>query len=412
MNLFSSIEKVFKMKVMLITDSYPPEIRSAAQLMKELAEELVDRGHMVSVLTTWPLYNIAEKQELDSIQATAIENGVNVQRIKTLRHHNVNYVFRGIAQILMPFYFKREMKKYFIPIPDVVVIYSPPLTLSKVGIFLKKKYGVKMILNVQDLFPQNAIDLGVLNNKVIIKYFEKMEKEAYCNSDLIAVHSEGNGKFLSQEKGVSEDKVAILHNWIDTSAFENYKKHDFRKEFCIEKKFVFLFAGVIGPSQYLDLVIDIAKEVQDQKDICFLFVGDGAEKNRLLQKSENLENILFKPFVSSDLYPALISSVDVGLVCLSPANKTPVVPGKILGYMAGALPVLAFLHEASDGHKIIKDSRSGISVFSGNYNESLKALLDFYSCKDLLSSYGQNGVEYVNKNFEKKICVSNLERFF
>ena len=94
---------------MLITDSYPPEIRSAAQLMKELAEELVDRGHMVSVLTTWPLYNIAEKQELDSIQATAIENGVNVQRIKTLRHHNVNYIFRGIAQILMPFYFKREI---------------------------------------------------------------------------------------------------------------------------------------------------------------------------------------------------------------------------------------------------------------------------------------------------------------
>ena len=178
------------MELMLITDSYPPEVRSAAQLMKELAEELVFRGHKVTVLTTWPLYNIAENEKLDHVEPTSIENGVNVQRIKTLRHHNVNYIFRGIAQILMPYYFKKEIRKYSIPIPDVVVIYSPPLTLSKVGVFLKKKYGVKMILNVQDIFPQNAIDLGVLNNKVLVKFFENMEKKAYRYSDSIAVHSE------------------------------------------------------------------------------------------------------------------------------------------------------------------------------------------------------------------------------
>tara|TARA_B100000686_G_scaffold74155_3_gene80178 strand:- start:56073 stop:57266 length:1194 start_codon:yes stop_codon:yes gene_type:complete len=397
---------------MLITDSYPPEIRSAAQLMKELAEELVERGHVVTVLTTWPQYNIAKNQNLDLIKPFSVENGVKVRRIKTLRHHNVNYIFRGISQILMPFYFKKEIRKHSIPIPDVVVIYSPPLTLSKVGIFLKKKYGAKLILNVQDLFPQNAIDLGVLKNELLVKYFEKMENNAYFFSDSIAVHSEGNRRYLIDQKKVSKDKVDILHNWIDTSAFVDQEKYDFRKEFSLENKFVFLFAGVIGPSQYLDLIIDIANDVQDKKDIRFLFVGDGAEKNRLIEKSSNLENILFKPFVSSDLYPALVSSVDVGLVCLSPANKTPVVPGKILGYMAGALPVIAFLHEESDGHKVIKESKSGISVLSGNYEKALEALLEIYNRKDLLSSYGQNGLEYVNKNFEKKICVSNLERLF
>tara|TARA_Y100001960_G_scaffold265166_1_gene288072 strand:- start:103 stop:1296 length:1194 start_codon:yes stop_codon:yes gene_type:complete len=397
---------------MLITDSYPPEIRSAAQLMKELAEELVERGHVVTVLTTWPQYNIAKNQNLDLIKPFSVENGVKVRRIKTLRHHNVNYIFRGISQILMPFYFKKEIRKHSIPIPDVVVIYSPPLTLSKVGIFLKKKYGAKLILNVQDLFPQNAIDLGVLKNELLVKYFEKMENNAYFFSDSIAVHSEGNRRYLIDQKKVSKDKVDILHNWIDTSAFVDQEKYDFRKEFSLENKFVFLFAGVIGPSQYLDLIIDIANDVQDKKDIRFLYVGDGAEKNRLIEKSSNLENILFKPFVSSDLYPALVSSVDVGLVCLSPANKTPVVPGKILGYMAGALPVIAFLHEESDGHKVIKESKSGISVLSGNYEKALEALLEIYNRKDLLSSYGQNGLEYVNKNFEKKICVSNLERLF
>ncbi len=400
------------MNVMLITDSYPPEIRSAAQLMKELAEELVERGHVVTVLTTWPQYNIAKNQNLDLIKPFSVENGVKVRRIKTLRHHNVNYIFRGISQILMPFYFKKEIRKHSIPIPDVVVIYSPPLTLSKVGIFLKKKYGAKLILNVQDLFPQNAIDLGVLKNELLVKYFEKMENNAYFFSDSIAVHSEGNRRYLIDQKKVSKDKVDILHNWIDTSAFVDQEKYDFRKEFSLENKFVFLFAGVIGPSQYLDLIIDIANDVQDKKDIRFLYVGDGAEKNRLIEKSSNLENILFKPFVSSDLYPALVSSVDVGLVCLSPANKTPVVPGKILGYMAGALPVIAFLHEESDGHKVIKESKSGISVLSGNYEKALEALLEIYNRKDLLSSYGQNGLEYVNKNFEKKICVSNLERLF
>lgn len=278
---------------------------------------------------------------------------------------------------------------------------------------VKKKYGAKLVLNIQDIFPQNAIDLGVIKNPLLIKFFERMEIKAYRSADRIAVHSESNKRFLTDRKGIPSNKIYILHNWVDIKQFINVNgSGSYREKYGLNDKFILLFAGVIGPPQYLDLLINVAKEVKEMPDITFLFVGDGMEKDRLMKMVEEckLKNVIFKPFVSKEEYPGLVKDVNVGLVCLSSKNKTPVIPSKILGYMAASVPVVAFLNRESDGHSLIKDAGCGYSAVSDDFKRAPGIILKIYKERDKLMQYGENGFKYVSAHFDKSICISKLEK--
>ena len=126
----------------------------------------------------------------------------------------------------------------------------------------------------------------------------------------------------------------------------------------------------------------------------------------------SLENVIFKPFVSKDEYPELVKDADVGLVCLSSMNKTPVVPGKILGYMAASIPVVAFLNKESDGHQIIKDADCGYSEISDNVEKTVETIKKIYNERNRLKEYGENGFSYVKENFERNACINRLEEIF
>ncbi len=397
------------MNILLITDSYPPEIRSASHLMQELAEGLRDRGFAISVATSYPQYNLTEEQKKRNYPEYVQENGINVIRIKTPPHHKVNFIIRGISQLIMPYIFERKIKNY-ISKADVIIVYSPPLTLAFLAGKLKKIYNAKFILNVQDIFPQNAIDLGILKNPFLINFFQMVEKKAYKQADLIFVHSEGNSEFLKRKHKSLAHKFLVLHNWINIKEFESANKtNHFRKLYNLENKFIILFAGVLGPSQGLDFVIELAERLRDLDDVIFLFVGDGMERQKLegLVRDKNLSNVIFKPLVSKEEYPYLVKECDVGLVSLTSKNRTPVVPSKILGYMAAGVPVLAFLNKESDGHRIIEEAKCGYSCEHGNIKKAENLIRKLYNYPKR-SQLGMNGFEYVKKNFNRDICIDKL----
>ena len=404
------------MKILLVTDSYPPEIRSASHLMLELALELNHRGHQVTVITTWPEYNLDQDEDKKTFDEIEVEDGITVIRVKTLPHHNVNYIVRGLSQLIMPFQFLMKLRKHKIK-PEAVVVYSPPLPLALVGSWLRRK-GIRNLLNVQDLFPQNAIDLGILTSSLQIKFFKALEHYAYRTADIVTVHSEGNRKMVLEKNPEIGSKLQLLHNWVDIdhhSADANHSERiptDFRKKWNIKQKHIAVFAGVMGPSQYLELILDIAERMQDQTDLLFLLVGDGKEKEKLQQiaKEKKLQNVQFEGFISRDVYPDLLNICSIGLVCLSPQNKTPVVPGKILGHMAASIPVAAFLHEASDGHALIKESGCGISASSADIESSEQALRQLMQNTEKFSAIGASGKSYAIQHFSKDICVSQLEK--
>ena len=403
------------MNILIVVDVYPPEISSAGHLMEELAGGLTKRGHRVTVITSYPQYYLNSGVKNESFKTFSIENNIEVIRVKTLPLHKVNFIVRGISQLLLPYLFFRKIKKFVKRKIDVVIVYSPPLPLGLVGSKVKNCYGSKFILNVQDIFPQNAIDLGILKNKLLIKFFELIEKKVYQSADRITFHSEGGRRFLIEKRKISPEKVVTLPNWIDPTPYQNLTKDiSFRKQYGLERKLVFLFAGIMGPAQGLDFLIKVAREVSDIKDIVFLLVGDGMEKEKIqkMVREHSLTNIIIKPFVPKEDYPYLLKDVDVGVVCLSPRNKTPFIPGKFMGYLAAGLPIVAFLNKESDGFSLIKEVNCGYAVSSDNLEGAVEIVRKMYKGREQFEQIGKNGFNYLLNNFTIDICIERFEKLF
>ena len=397
------------MNVLLITDSYPPEIRSAAELMHELAIELAMRGHNVTVVTSYPRYNLSDKARTQTFEQVVLEDTIRVIRVKNPPHHNVGKVRRGLAELLLRRVLWRTVRNLVSAPVDSVLVYSPPLPLAWVGARAKRAYGARFVLNAQDLFPQNAIDLGILRSRLLIRFFAGMERRAYRAADAVVVHSDGNREFLTNEKAVPEDKVSVIHNWIDVDRFRA-AQGKYRSRYGLDGRFVILFAGVMGPSQGLSLVIEAARRLRHVSELVFLLVGDGGERETLqaAAKEHKLTNVMFQPFVSADEYPELVGSADVGLVCLSASNHTPVVPAKILGYMAAGIPVIAALQKSSDAHRLIAESNCGLSTVSDDPDNLVRMVEAIMRSPDRVA-LGSNGRRYAINHYSKRVCVDRLE---
>ncbi|NCO15427.1 MAG: hypothetical protein COZ30_00605 [Candidatus Nealsonbacteria bacterium CG_4_10_14_3_um_filter_36_16] len=403
------------MKILIVADVYPPEVSSAANLMQELAQGLKKRGHQITVVTSYPRYYLTEAFKEKKFQIFSDEEGINVIRIKVLPHHKVNFIIRGISQLTLPFLFFAKIKKFIKEI-EAVIVYSPPLPLALVGGMIKRHYGVKFILNIQDIFPQNAIDLGILKgwkHKPAIWIFEAIEKKVYKDADKITFHSEGGKKFLIKKKNILPEKIITLHNWIDITPYQNLTKNiSFRKQYGLEGKFIFLFAGIMGPAQGLEFLVEVASQIIDLKDVIFLLVGDGTEKEKIENKIKEygLKNIIIKPLVPKEDYPYLVKDANVGLVCLSFNNKTPFLPGKFLGYMAAAKPILVFLNKESDGFTLIQEAGCGYAVRSDNVEGAAQLVRKMYVERDSLSQFGKNGFIYAKQNFSLDVCLKKIEK--
>jgi colanic acid biosynthesis glycosyl transferase WcaI len=394
------------MKVLLLTDSYPPEIRSAAILMQELAQGLAARGHKVWVCTLQPRYNLAAGLRYGKPPP---EKNVRILRVNSLPVHNTPLWLRGLGELTLPWLFFARSAAFVNP--DVVAIYSPPLTLGLAGAAFKSVRHAGMVLNVQDLFPQHAIDAGVLKCPFIISFYRRLENFLYRAAHTIAVHSPGNRNFLMEQRQVPPEKIAVIPNWVDPTLPQRCPPLNFKKNWHLEHKFVLLFGGVLGPTQGLELVIAAADRLRHHHDLVFLLVGDGAARRRLEQevKQKRLSNVWFRPFLDPAQYQALLAEVDVCFLTLSPAVKTPVVPSKLLGYMAAGKPYVAALNAESDAVAITLDSGAGLVVPAGDPQSFSQAVLTLYRDKTLAQRMGRRGRDYVQTHFSKKNCLDRYE---
>ena len=402
------------MNILLISDAYPPEVRSASRLMFEFAEAMNYRGHQVTVLTAYPEYNLAEGSR-QNFKTVEYEGGIKVIRIRTMKIHLVGFLQRGIGVLTLPFYFEKAGKCYVDQDIGIVLVYSPPLPLAIAGYRLARHFGARIVLNVQDLFPQNAIDLGAMTNPAIIRFFEWIEAYAYRKADFVTVHSSGNLKILNEGKHVPAYKTAVVHNWVNIADTESEKRSgdDFRQAFGLEGKFIILFGGVMGPAQGLDVVIPAARDLRDT-NICFLLVGDGTEKRRLqyLATKHGLNNIVFKPFVELHVYESLMQCADVGLVTLNQDMKTPVVPGKLVSFLSKQIPVIASLNKESDGRQIVQKGKCGLVSDAGD-GETLAQNLRFMIANPAtVREMGEAGYAYVKATMNRGRIMDQYEQIF
>lgn len=400
------------MDILVVTDQYPPEIRGISVMIQELAENLALRGHSVTVVTSYPRPRLISDKTKNALSDFVVEKGVRIFRAKSFHYKMTPYWIRGIGELLLPYIFLTNIRRFLHEGVDVVVVYTPPLSLTIFGRIIKRIFRAKFVLNVYDIFPQNAIDLKILQNPILVKFFERVERQSYRAADRVRVYSNSNATCLIQ-RGVPPSKVTTIYNWIDLSPYHRAKATGrYRREYGLEGKFVFLFAGIVGPAQGLDFVILVAEQIRSIPGIQFVLVGDGREKGRLVRivKERGLDNIKFYPFVSMEDYPFLVKDIDVGLACLSCKNTTPVFPGKLLGFMASAVPIVAFLNQESDGHQLIREARCGYSLVSDDYKKAADLVRKLFQERERLPLLGRNGLEYARTHFSKEACIDKMEK--
>jgi glycosyltransferase involved in cell wall biosynthesis len=384
------------MDVLILTDSFPPEIKSSANLLFELSEDLAESGHRVTVVTGFPKH-----------YTNNIDQRYKGRLFLSERMSKV----RGLDQFLLSLIF--ALGGIFSGKQDIILAYSPPLPLGISAFLAGKIKKIPFIFNVQDIFPQSVIDLGLLKSKVLIKISELMEKFIYKKASYITVHSEGNRDNIIS-KNINPEKILTIYNWVDTDLIrptEN-RNNDFRNNNNLNGKFIISFAGVMGFAQGLDVVINCAELLKSYKDILFLLIGDGIKKNGLMEKARNMQlnNIKFLPPQPKEIYPSILYASDICLVTLDKNVLTPAVPAKLLSIMASGRPVVACMNLKGDAPKIIESAKCGYCVEADDAMGLSKVILKLYNNPMLRDEFGQNGRKYAVKHFSRNSCTEKYEK--
>lgn len=402
------------MHIALLTAYFPPETGSAPHLFFDLGTSFLAKGHRVSVVTGFPSYHAQGDLSRYEGRRWLVEEfgGMQVVRVRVPEVARNTPIGRGLWQLACAAGFTAGAMK--LDRPDVSVVYSPPLPIGLAAVALRRMRGTAFVLNVQDLFPQSAIDLGILHNRTLVRIFESLERYLYRTADGVSVHSEGNRRHVVTHGG-RETTTVVMSNTVDTDQIRpGPRMNTLRQELGLDGKFVASFGGIMGFSQDLDIILDAADRLRDRKDMAFLLAGEGVEKARLEEKSRQmqLDNVHWLPMLPRERYTLLLEASDVCLTTLHAEVKTPVVPSKILSAMAAGRPVVAALDATGDAPKLIADAGAGVSLAPENGEALASVLVDLHGDPARCGRMGESGRRYAERHLSPEGLAHAYEKLF
>lgn len=399
------------MKITIVTPLFPPEIGGAVHLVYELAKSLNSFGHKVLILTGYPRYNMHQipKEYLQGIIKRERIDGIDVRRLRIPHFPGRRKTGKGIQHILYSIWlcglFLLSARS------DVTLTYSPPLPLPWLLSWVGKLKKVPLVVSIQDLFPLEAVELGMLSNRLLIRMFEIMERQMIGQADIITVHSPGNVHHVIRSGG-RPDRTEVVFNWVDTKRVEpRPRENKFAEEQGLEDSFVVSYAGTMGWAQDMMTIVESAALLKSDSKILFLLVGSGVEKSKAQKRAGTLacQNIIWLPMQAWHVYPDILAASDASMINLHPSLRTPVVPSKLISIMAAGRPVIASLPIESDARNIIKDASCGICVEAGNAQALAEAIGLLSADPELAVKMGRSGRAYVESHFTQYICTRKME---
>jgi glycosyltransferase involved in cell wall biosynthesis len=352
------------MRISLITDTFFPLRTSGAIQLRDLSLEFARQGHQVVVMV--PTAGQEQPWVLSEV------DGFSILRLRAPRIKGINYFRRTVGEFLMPFAMYRNFCKSPLAAEkwDGVVWYSPSIFHGPLVNALKKVSRCKSYLIIRDIFPNWARDMGLMGrHSLIYRYFKFIANYQYSVADVIGVQTNGNRTYFESWSKKSSRKLEVLHNWLN-NPIQSHCTIQLNKTKLAGRK-IFVYAGNMGVAQGMDVLLNLAENLNHYPDIGFLFVGRGSEMHRLEQtaKSRGLENVLFLGEIDPSEIPGLFSQCSVGILALDPRHKSHNIPGKFLAYMQNGLPVLASINRGNDLAVLIKAERVGKVCESNQVDE-------------------------------------------
>ena len=405
------------MHVVLLSLVFRPDNVSTAHVMAELARDLQGLGHHVTVFTTTPHYNSDPEAEaaqplrpvLGRLLQTSEYHGIRVyhawmpRKGRSVLLRLLAWVwFHGVST-LAALVLARN--------PSVILVPSPPLTTGVSAWVLGRLRSTAFVYNVQEIYPDIAINLGALKNPTLIRLTYALERFVYRRARAITVIAPRMRERLI-EKGVPPAKVVVVPNFVDLGELSpRPKDNPFSRAFGVHDKFVVSYAGNLGPAQGLDCFVDVARLLRDRPQVMLLLIGDGmlAEPLRARAAAQGLSNLRVIPYQPYAVVPDIYGASDVCVVAQATATGSDAIPSKVYRIMACERPIVAATDARSDLAQLVRDAHCGAVIPAESADALSTAVRDALADPEAWRRRAAAGRAYVTAHYGRAAISRRYE---
>lgn len=397
------------MKILYISQYFPPEMGAPSARVSELSRHWVDAGHQVTVLTGFPNHpdGVLRPEYRKHFRRGVFReriDGIDVIRTWLLPFPNRKAHERILNY--SSFCLSACATGTFVSRPDIVIATSPQLLVGLSGLWISKVKNVPFILEIRDLWPESLAAVGVgSEHSLLHQTLARLADFLYAQADHLVVVTPAFRERLIEKWHVPAEKIYVIQNGVESDVFNSQPPApELRSALNAEGRFVVSFIGTLGMAHGLETLIAAAEKLQSTAPrVLFLLVGEGAERERImaLVKAKNLMNVQFIPQQPRDTIPAYIRASDVCLVLLKKSDVfETVIPTKMLEFMSCGRPVILGVN--GQARRILESSRSGIYVPPENADALCDAILQLQHRPALREDLGRNGREYIVQNLSRR----------
>ena len=354
------------MRLLVITPHLSPDTAPTGVVVSRIVDEMGAAGHDVHVVTSLPWYR--EHRVEDGWSGRLVRRGsqgsASVVRLQPFAGRKERLVgralgfaaFSGTAALVAvaargPF--------------DAVMALSPPLTLAPAGWIAARRHRCPLVLNVQDVFPDVAIEVEAITSPLAIRLFRSLERFSYRRSDAVTVLSDDlAANVVGKLPGSSSDPlVRVIPNFVDTTAIRPLDRDTtYRSELGLGERTVVMYAGNLGHSQSLWIIVEAARRHRDRDDIAYVINGGGVAAGELGRAAEELPNLTVVGYQPAERVPEVLATADMHVVALRRGLAASSVPSKMYSILAAGRPLIASVDEGSEVARVVGEAGAGVAV--------------------------------------------------
>lgn len=383
------------------------DVADESGLYTELVEELSALGADIQVVAP----------ALDEVRVGArVEGGISVLRVRSGQLFETGLIRKGLNNLLLPLRYYRALKVQLRSWnPDWVITPTPPITLTPLVWWIKRRTKAKFYLVLRDIFPQNAVDLGFMSRfGPIYTVFRLLEKWAYSTADAIGCMSPGNAHYVTDHNaGIDVSKLHLLPNWIaERHVAEKADSTETCEKWEVgEQDLLCIFGGNLGKPQQVEFLAEVARALPEGLGIKIVVIGKGTESAKLksLIQQLGLTNLVLRDWLPRDEYQQLLGAADVGFILLSERFTIPNIPSRLTGYWAAGLPILAATDSNTDlNDAFLRPYNAGKWVRMGNVTGFVTKLRWFAEHREEAAEMGRRGQQAIRDHFTAKKAAETI----
>jgi colanic acid biosynthesis glycosyl transferase WcaI len=353
------------MNITVLCPHYAPDVAPTGEVMTSIVGELIARGHRLHVVTSLPWYQdhaVDEGWGGRPLRRERTSWG-RITRVHPFPTDKSNIPARAVAfggfTVLAGVMAAIERER-----PDVVLAMSPPLTLGLAGWLVARVRRVPFVFNIQDVFPDVAIEAGVLKGERVISASRALERFTYRRADAVTVLSDDLQGNLEAKLGPTDGRrIHVIPNFIDTGRIEpGPRLNSYRDEFDLGDRRVVMYAGNLGFSQPVGLLLDAAEAFADRHDVVFVINGGGAARPALEDRAADLSNVRFVGLQPKERLAEVLAAADVHVVLLRSGLARSSVPSKLYSILAAGRPLVASVDQGTEVARVVERADAGLAV--------------------------------------------------